>query len=228
MTNVKIPDSARSTAPDKNLGLVRAAAARFTGRGIDYEELYSAGCLGLVKAADRFDETRGNCFSTYAVPMILGEIKSLFRNGGALKVSRTLREAALKVTAARTAYISRCGSEPTITELAALSHVGENTVVEALCACRTPLSLTQGDGVAGGAAALFEIPVDSQEEQLSEEISLRQELDRLPEEDRRLIELRYFRSLSQTQTAKLLGMTQVRVCRREKKILAYLRERLSC
>ncbi len=218
---------ARGSAPSENLGLVRAAAARFTGRGIDYEELYSAGCLGLVKASDRFDESRGTCFSTYAVPLILGEIKSLFRNGGALKVSRTLREAALKVNAARDAYIARCGGEPTITELAALAQVNEDTAVEALCACRTPLSLTQGNDEEDDSSAPLDIPVDSQEEKLSEEISLRQELDRLSEDDRRLIELRYFRSLTQTQTAQILGTTQVRVCRREKKILTHLRDRLT-
>ncbi|MBQ1389825.1 MAG: sigma-70 family RNA polymerase sigma factor [Clostridia bacterium] len=213
----------RSCDPGENLGLVRAAALRFVGRGIDYEELYSAGCLGLVKASDRFDEKRGNCFSTYAVPLILGEIKSLFRNGGALKVSRSLREAAIKVTAARNDYIARCGTEPTIKELASMTDIGEDTAAQALCACRIPLSLTQGNDEEG----IVEIPVDSQEEQLSEKLSLRQELERLSKDDRKLIDLRYFRSLTQTQTAKLLGTTQVRICRREKKILAYLRERLS-
>ena len=211
--------------PEKNLGLVHAAAKRFQGRGIEYEELFSAGCLGLVKASDRFDESRGLCFSTYAVPLILGEIKSLFRRGGALKVSRSLKEAALKVGRRRDEYISKFGCEPTVTELARLSELSEEQTVEALCASRRPLSLTPEDSE--GDPCALDIPVDSEEEALAETLSLRQELSRLPESDRRLIELRYFRCLTQSQTARFLGTTQVSVCRREKKILAALRERLS-
>ncbi len=214
------------TAADKNLGLVHAAANRFKGRGIEYDELFSAGCLGLVKACDRFDESRGLCFSTYAVPLILGEIKSLFRRGGALKVSRSLKELSLKVGRARDEYIARFGCEPTVTELSKLAGVSEEQTVEALCACRRPLSLTapldEDD-----TSSLSDIPVDSGEERLAERLSLRQELERLPENDRRLIELRYFRSLTQSQTAKFLGTSQVQICRREKKILSLLRERLS-
>lgn len=211
--------------PEKNLGLVHAAAKRFQGRGIEYEELFSAGCLGLVKASDRFDKSRGLCFSTYAVPLILGEIKSLFRKGGALKVSRSLKESALRAGRNRDEYIARFGCEPTVTELARLSGLSEEQTVEALCASRRPISLSPGDN--SEEASLTEIPVDSEEEALSETLSLRQELSRLPENDRRLIELRYFRCLTQAQTAHFLGTTQVSVCRREKKILAVLKEKLS-
>ena len=211
-------------AAENNLGLVHAAAARFKGRGIEYEELFSAGCLGLVKASDRFDSSRGLCFSTYAVPLILGEIKGLFRRGGALKVSRTLREAALKLNRARDGYIARIGHEPTVTELSRMTGISEELAVESLCACRQPLSLSVPDD--DDAPSLCDIPVESGEERLVERLSLRRELERLPDDDRRLIELRYFRGLTQTQTAKLLGTSQVQVCRREKKILAVLKERL--
>lgn len=217
--------SAAPSAADKNLGLVHAVASRFRGRGIEYEELFSAGCLGLVKASDRFDESRGLCFSTYAVPLILGEIKCLFRRGGALKVSRSLRETALKVGRQRDTYISEYGCEPTVTELASLCEISEEQCAEALCASRKPLSLTSNDD--GDGSSLSDIPVDSGEESLAESLSLRQEIERLPYDDRRLIELRYFRCLTQTQTAKFLGTSQVQVCRREKKILAKLKEKLS-
>ncbi len=218
----------RSTEAGENLRLVHAVAARFRGRGIEYEELYSAGCLGLVKACDRFDQSRGLCFSTYAVPLILGEIKGLFRRGGALKVSRSLKETALKVNRERDSYISRTGREPTVTELASAVGVSEETAVEALCACRQPLSLTQPDEDSDlDAPSLCDIPVDSGEEKLAESLSLRQEIDKLPEDDRKLIELRYFRCLTQSQTAKFFGTSQVQICRREKKILSVLRERLS-
>ena len=215
--------SERLCAADRNLGLVHTVASRFKGRGIEYEELFSAGCLGLVKASDRFDESRGLCFSTYAVPLILGEIKCLFRKGGALKVSRSLRELSLCVSRRRDEYIVQYGCEPTVKELSSLCSISEEQCTEALCASRRPLSLTLPDED----EALSDIPVDSAEERLAERLSLRQEIERLPESDRKLIELRYFRSLTQSQTAKFLGTSQVQICRREKKILALLKEKLS-
>ncbi len=213
--------AADSTAADRNLGLVHAAASRFRGRGIEYEELFSAGCLGLVKASGRFDESRGLCFSTYAVPLILGEIKSLFRKGGALKVSRSLREISLRVFRRRDEYIAENGFEPTINELADMCGITLEQCSDALCAGRRPISLTFPDD------ELCDIPIESGEERLAERLSLRQEIARLPDDDRRLIELRYFRSLTQSQTAKFLNTSQVQVCRREKKILALLKQKLS-
>ena len=102
----------------QNLGLVHACAGRFRGRGMEYDDLYSAGCVGLIKAYDNFDESRGVCFSTYAVPVILGEIKKLFRDGGTVKVSRSLKELGMRVQAAREHTMKLCGSEPTLQQLA--------------------------------------------------------------------------------------------------------------
>ena len=102
----------------QNLGLVHACAGRFRGRGIEYDDLYGAGCMGLVKACDNFDPERGVCFSTYAVPVILGEIKKLFRDGGTVKVSRSLKELSLKINAERERCLKRTGQEPGVTELA--------------------------------------------------------------------------------------------------------------
>ena len=112
----------------RNLGLVHSCAGRFTGRGIEYEELYSAGCLGLVKACDGFDPQRGVCFSTYAVPVILGEIKKLFRDGGTVKVSRSVKELGLKVTAERERILKRTGNEPSVAQLAEALGVTVTTV----------------------------------------------------------------------------------------------------
>ena len=103
---------------ENNLGLVHSCAGRFKGRGIEYDDLYSAGCMGLVKAYDGFDEERGVCFSTYAVPVILGEMKKLFRDGGTVKVSRSLKELGLKVNDARERYMKANGTEPTVALLA--------------------------------------------------------------------------------------------------------------
>lgn len=215
----------RERAANENLGLVHSIANRFKGRGIEYDDLFSAGCLGLVKAIDKFDESKGFSFSTYAVPLIMGEIKCLFRKGGTLKVSRTLKETALKAQRARQDYMNRNGTEPTVTELSRLIGVSEEQAVEALCASRQPLSLTVSED-GDDDITQIDVPVESGEERLAERLSLEQELLRLEERDRRLIELRYYEGLTQTQTAKILGMTQVRVSRREKKILGQLRESL--
>ena len=113
---------------ENNLGLVHACANRFRGRGIEYDDLYSAGCMGLVKAYDAFDEERGVQFSTYAVPVILGEIKKLFRDGGSVKVSRSLKELSLKINAARDTLQKKTGAQPTVGELAAYLQVSPEPV----------------------------------------------------------------------------------------------------
>lgn len=210
----------------ENLGLVHSIANRFKGRGIEYEELFSAGCLGLVKAIDRFDESRGLCFSTYAVPLIMGEIKGLFRQGGTVKVSRSLKETALKATRCRQDFMNRNGREPTVKELSELIDVSEEQTAEALCACRQPLSLTPYDDESDDVGQV-DVPIDSGEEKIAELLSLKQELANLSDSDRNLISLRYFKGLTQSQTAEILGTSQVQISRREKKILGSLREKLA-
>lgn len=209
---------------EKNLGLVHACAGRFRSRGIEYEELYAAGCLGLVKAVDGFDTERGVCFSTYAVPVILGEIKKLFRDGGTVKVSRSLKELGLKVNAERERTLKHTGKEPTVAQLAETLQTTPEQIALAIRASLPALSLTPGgeeDGIRE-----WDVPVDSPEETLSERISLQEVLDRLPAEDRELIRLRFFGSRTQTETAKILGSTQVQISRRERRILANLRRQL--
>lgn len=208
----------------ENLGLVHLCANRFRNRGIEYEELYSAGCIGLLKAVKAFDQSRGVLFSTYAVPVILGEIKRLFRDGGTIKVSRSTKELSLKLARLRQEHMLRSGEEPTVSQLAQLAQASEESVIEALSVSAAPLSLTQenDDGT-----RQVDIPVDAPDEEITEKLSLRQALSGLESRDKQLIALRYFRSLTQTQTAKVLGMTQVQVSRREKKILERLRNELT-
>lgn len=207
-----------------NLGLVHSCAGRFRGRGIEYDDLYSAGCMGLVKAYDGFDVTRGVCFSTYAVPVILGEIKKLFRDGGTVKVSRSLKETGLKVTAARERYLKQTGSEPTISQLAAMLEVSVETVALAIQASMPAVSLSADTDDEDGRQV--DIPVQSPEEELTDRIGLREVLARLPQEDRRLLELRFFAGKTQSETAAVLGTNQVQISRREKKLLAQLRASL--
>lgn len=202
-----------------NLLLVHSLCKRFKGKGIEYDDLYSAGCVGLVNAADRFDESLGFAFSTYAVPVILGEIKRLFRDGGAVKVSRSLKELSLKAAAIREELSKTLGREPSISELAQKLGVSEAETAEALCSSAVPLSLSPGDD-----EAPIELPVSFGEEGIVEKISLFNALNTLDEGDKRLIAFRYFEHKTQSETAKRLNMTQVQVSRREKKILLTLRE----
>lgn len=203
----------------ENIPLVHSLANRFRGRGIEYEELFSAGSLGLVKACDNFDESRGLCFSTYAVPVILGEIKRLFRDGGAVKMSRSLKELSLRVQRARE-EITKSGREPTISEVAEHLGISREEAAEAVQASAPPISLTADEDSTGGE---LDIPVESAESSLIDRLALRQCLEKLPKEDRTLIILRYFRSKTQTEVAELMGMSQVQVSRRERKILESLR-----
>ena len=208
----------------ENMGLVHTCAHRFTGKGIEYEDLFQAGCMGLVKAFDAFDRERGVRFSTYAVPVILGEIRRLFRDGGTVKVSRTLKELSIRTAREREKFALKEGREPTIKKLAERLGVSEEDVTEAVCAAAPVISLTADEDNGGGQA---DVPVASPEEQIAERLSVIQAVSSLEERDRAIVRLRYYENKTQTQTAAALGMTQVQVSRREKKILGLLRQELS-
>ena len=171
-----------------NLGLVHTCARRFIGRGIDYDDLYQAGCMGLVKAVDGFDDSRGLRLSTYAVPVILGEIRRLFRDGGTVKVSRSLKELSMRVSKERDAFQVREGREPTVSELSDLLGLEREQVVEALGAALPALSLTRAGDEADGDE--IDVPVASPDEAITDRLALQQVLAALPENDRSLIELR--------------------------------------
>ena len=209
----------------RNLGLARTCAGRFTGRGIDYEDLYAAGCLGLVKACDGFDPARGVCFSTYAVPVILGEIKKLFRDGGAVKVSRSIKELGLKINAERERRLKESGVEPSVNQLAQALGSTPEQVAMAIQAAMPVVSLTPAENEDGNKE--WDVPVESPEEKLSERISLREVIDRLPPQDRLLIRLRFFGGKTQSETARVLHTTQVQISRRERKILQWMRRELT-
>ncbi len=201
-----------------NLKLVHSCCKRFRGRGVEYDDLYGAGCLGLVKAANAFQEELGFCFSTYAVPVILGEIKRLFRDGGSLKVSRGLKELSLRATRTKDALCLQLGREPHLSELAEALGVTPEETAEALCVAVPPTSLSYVDQ--DGGVKELEIGLsESAEDVVANRLALRQVLERLEEKDRDLITLRYFGHKTQCETAKIIGMTQVQVSRREKKIL---------
>ena len=213
----------RELTVSEYLGLVHACAGRFRGRGIEYDDLFQAGCIGLIKAADNFDPDLGYKFSTYAVPVIIGEIKRMFRDGGAVKVSRSLKELGLKINRETEAFVKANGREPTVTELSEKLSEKPELITEAISACAPPVSLTvtNDDG-----EIQTDIPVDAPDGKITEIMSLRTELERLEDKDRKIIDLRFYKHKTQSETAKDLGMTQVQVSRRERKILMSLREKL--
>ena len=213
----------RSTMVEKNLGLVHSCAHRFRGRGIEYDDLFQAGCMGLVKATAAFDEARGVMFSTYAVPVILGEIRRLFRDGGAVKVSRSVKELGIKAARVKEQLGVVLGRDPALSEVAEAMERTPGEIAEALAATTPPVSLTGSEEEGGGQ---IDLPVDSPEERLSDILALKQAMARMEEQDRRLIILRYYGNRTQTETARELGMTQVQVSRREKKLMQYFRKEL--
>ena len=213
----------KETMVERNLGLVHSCAHRFQGRGIEYDDLFQAGCMGLVKATAAFDEGRGVMFSTYAVPVILGEIRRLFRDGGTVKVSRSIKELGIKAARVREQLSTALGRDATVSEVAAVMERTPGEVAEALAATTPPGSLTGSEEEGGGQ---IDLPVDSPEELLSDILALKQAMERMEERDRRLIILRYYRNRTQTETAKELGMTQVQVSRREKKLMQFFRKEL--
>ena len=213
----------RDEVVQSNLGLVHACAKRFVGRGIEYDDLFQAGCVGLVKAVDGFEPERGLCFSTYAVPLILGEMRHLFREGGAVKVSRSLRSLSLQVGRLREKLLSLHGREPSVEELAAELNIEPALAAQAVCVALPPLSLTHSDE---GDEGQIDLPCDSHEEHVTDKLALRQVLRELEPQDRALIEMRYLRKMTQQTVADTLGMTQVQVSRREKTILLEMRRKL--
>lgn len=204
---------------EKNMGLVHLCARRFDRKGIEYDDLFQAGCVGLVKAAENFDPDRGVKFSTYAVPVILGEVRRLFREGGALRISRGVRDLSRQAKTAESELREETGTAPTVQAVAERLQISPAKAALALGAGQAPVSLTGGE-----AGEELEIPVEAPEEAMTDRLTLQELLTKLPEQDRRLIEYRYFQGKTQVITADLLGMTQVQVSRREKKLLLYLRQ----
>ena len=208
----------------QNLGLVHACAGRFRSRGIEYDDLYAAGCVGLIKAYDGFDWGRGVCFSTYAVPVILGEIKKLFRDGGTVKVSRSVKELGIKASAVREKLLKEMGSEPTVSQIAQRLNASAEQVAMALKAGLPAISLTSAGENDGNRE--LDIPIDSPEEELTDRISLQEVMQRLSPEEQKLIRLRYFCGRTQSETARMLNTTQVQISRRERKLLGLMRRQL--
>ena len=203
---------------ESNLGLVHSCANRFRGKGVEYEELYAAGCVGLIKAYDAFNTDRGVKFSTYAVPVILGEIKKLFRDGGIIKVTRSLKELSIKVNYTKDALQRKNGTEPSLKEIAAEIGVSVEDVSQAISAATPPMSLTSAFEDDEGQNE-FDVPVDSEEENLLNIMGLKYAMSDLTGEEKKILYLRFYKDETQSSTRAILNKTQVQISRQERKII---------
>ena len=209
----------------ENSGLIWAVARRYFGRGTDPDDLYQLGCLGFLKAVEGFDLQYGTRFSTYAVPKISGEIRRFLRDDGAVKVSRSLKEQAAAIKAARSRLSAVLGREPAITEISRKTGLSPEEIAMAETATAATESIQRETGEEG--FTLENVLTDTEsEEKMVEKIALRQAIDALPDREKTVIRLRYFHGLTQQRVAAVLSVSQVQISRIEKKALALLRERL--
>lgn len=217
---------AAETLISENSGLIWSVARRFFGRGVDTDDLYQLGCVGFLKAIAGYDETYGTQFSTYAVPKISGEIRRFLRDDGAVKVSRGIKEQAQSIKTARNALEQRIGREPTVSELAEETGLEPAEIAAAETAVGPTESLQKESGDEG--FTLEHVLGDyGQEERLIERVALRETISRLPEREQKVIALRYFHSMTQDRTARVMGVSQVQVSRLEKRAVESLRQMLS-
>ncbi len=217
--------AAAETLLEANSGLIWSIARRYFGCGVEGDDLYQLGCLGFLKAVQSFSTEYGTRFSTYAVPKISGEIRRFLRDDGAVKVSRSLKERAQAVRMARKALEQRLGREPALSELSRETGFTPEEIAEAETATAAAASLQQENGEDG--PTLEELLSDpGQEERMIETLALREAIRDLPRQERMVIALRYYRGMTQTQAAELLGVSQVQVSRLERRAVEALRKSL--
>ena len=211
-----------------NAGLVKSIAVKFRGRGIEYEDLIQIGSIGLVKAIRSFDASRGFAFSTYAVPLIVGEIKRTLRDDGFIKVGRGIKKLGMDLMGARTRIMNEEGRDATVSELAALCSVSTEEAAMALGAIAPVSSLSDSSDDDSSLTLESRLPdPENESELLCDRIALAQSIQKLSLLHRKIVIFRFFRNLTQQQTADALGLSQVKISREEKKILEFLRKELA-
>ncbi len=219
----------RDLIVEENIGLVHSIVRRFLGRGYESEDLFQIGCIGLVKAIQKFDTSFNVKFSTYAVPMIMGEIKRFIRDDGIIKVSRSVKELGIKTLMLRESIIKETNKEPTIKELAEKLDTAPEDIAMALEAGLRPesinASVSDSDGDGKTLGERLESKVDC-EGMVINRVLVRELLKLFDEKERKIIILRYFKQKTQSEIAKVMGISQVQVSRIEKKVLTAMREKL--
>ena len=219
-------EAAAAKVLEENSGLIWAVVRRYFGKGVEPDDLYQLGCLGFLKAVRGFDADYGTQFSTYAVPKIAGEIRRFLRDDGAVKVSRGTKERAMALRQRRQELSQRLGREPTVGELAAATGLEPEDIAAADTAVLTVASLQEETGEDGFSLEAV-LGDDGIEDELVEKLALRHAIDALPERERMVILLRFYRNFTQDRVSKVLGVSQVQVSRIERRAVAHLREALT-
>ena len=223
-------EDAKEQIVSLNLGLVWSVARRFIGRGYELEDIYQIGCIGLLKCIEKFDLSYDVKFSTYAVPMITGEIKRFLRDDGMIKVSRSLKETAYKVKNQREKMVNEQGKEPKLSEIAKELCISEEEIVEAMEANMEVESIHktiyESDGNTIYLLDKLKMVKDEARD-LEERIAIAEAMEKLDSKEQKLISMRYFEDKTQTEIAQIMGISQVQVSRLEKKILQRMRQALS-
>ena len=211
-----------------NIGLVRSIALRFKDRGVDMDDLIQIGTIGMIKAIRSFDLERENTFSTYAVPLIIGEIRRHLRDDGLIKISRYHKKLGMELMNARNQIISEGGRDPKIDELARICGVSPEDAAVAMDAISPVMSLSSTLGTDESSVTLESRIADSDNEieKMSDHIALSQAISKMPPTWRKIVVLRYYKNMTQQETADRLGLSQVKVSREEKKIMEFLKNEL--
>lgn len=219
-------ETAKEALLVNNTNLIKSIVKRFLGKGVDYDDLYQLGCLGFVKAIRNFDEKYGVMFSTYAVPMIMGEIKRFMRDDGAIKVSRAIKALSLKINRFIEEYRSEKDVSPTVDEIADRFNVDRADVIFAMDSNKYPISLNgaDADNDDNGVELIDKLHSPDNQEDMIDRIMLKSLIEKLPERDKKIIIMRYFRDKTQSEIAVELGVSQVQVSRLESKILERLKK----
>ncbi|MBQ8406211.1 MAG: SigB/SigF/SigG family RNA polymerase sigma factor [Clostridia bacterium] len=221
-------NAAKETLINHNVSLVKSIVKRYLGKGVEYDDLFQIACLGFLKAIAGFDERFGVKFSTYAVPMIAGEIKRFLRDDGAVKVSRAMKQTAKEINLFIESYTIEHGLQPSVTEIAQKFGMDEAETVFVMGSSKMPLSLYGGgDFKDGKERELIEtLPAKDDQEDWMDKMLLRSAIEGLSERDRKVIILRYFRDMTQSEVAKKIGVSQVQISRIESRIIKEFRQKL--
>lgn len=220
---------AKESLIEHNVSLVKCIVKRYLGKGVDYDDLFQIACMGFLKAIMGFDESFGVKFSTYAVPMIAGEIKRFMRDDGSVKVSRAMKQTAKEINLFIEEYTTQHGVQPPIGEVAKKFGMDEAETVFVMGSSKMPVSLYGGAEFKDGKEReLIEtLPASDDQEEMLDRMLLRGAIDELPERDKKIIVLRYFRDMTQSEVAEKIGVSQVQVSRIESRIIKEFREKLS-
>ncbi len=222
-------NTAKEALIEHNVSLVKCIVKRYLGKGVDYDDLFQIACMGFLKAIGGFDERFGVKFSTYAVPMIAGEIKRFMRDDGSVKVSRTMKQTAKNINLFIEEYVGAKGKQPTIAEIAASFGLDEAETVFVMGSSKMPVSVYSGaDYKDGKERELIEtLAVKDDSEELLDKMLLRGAIEGLPEREKKIIVLRYFRDMTQSEVAEKIGVSQVQVSRIESRIIKEFKEKLT-